>query len=247
MRSPGRGTPRNLDTIPPELLDEIAFHIATSGHPKALGPPFLLIPLLLTNKEIHESLSSSVALYARIFRTQFDVAALERRFPPEWLTSQCLVGELKRRWASLKRMKRVATHWLRTIEEGSGMPDHVWDGYPAQDVTGDMWTSFLMLLESDGQNYEQLVVWASLRSYVDAYIAQFMFPRARQIGFQSDSVNSSLALWLSWFTTTQGALHFLILGQYLILSCRNPIGGDLSTVVPTGWPPETVCLRSPQV
>lgn len=153
MKSPT--IPTTLTTIPPEILDEISYW---SMLPSANGPPSNLIPLLLVCKQIHETIDTSVCLYARVFRTQFDSAALWRRFPVDWLSTHNLASELKRRWKALKRIRRIAAQWRAQAEEEpwpTPSAPEVWSASSPNQITQDLWTIYLMLLEDDGTNKRQ--------------------------------------------------------------------------------------------
>ena len=128
-----------LVSIPPEVLDEIAFHTVTSHR---AGPPHDFYNLLITSKAI----TISLALHARVFRSQFDYAALQRRFSATWLTSNVLAEQLKSRWLSLKRIRKAA----EAYERQQAMRE-VWK-LDMTNVAEDLWTAFFMLLESDGKN-----------------------------------------------------------------------------------------------
>lgn len=144
--------PPSLTNIPPEILDEIAFHTVLFPKASKLGPPCDLHSLLLTCKAVHESLSTSCALLARIFRCQFDYAALARRFSPSWLTSNVLADQLKTRWTILKRIRSVGVSWEQQGDLKDSWPIDSWG---KTNVTEDLWMAFLMLLESDGKNVQQ--------------------------------------------------------------------------------------------
>lgn len=113
-----------LDTIPHELLENIALFAATSD---PLGPPHELVPLLLVNRRLHAALASASNphLHARIFAAKFDTAALVRRLGPDASARTTSIGtgtgtgtgiggatratklaaELRRRCVQLKRLK----------------------------------------------------------------------------------------------------------------------------------------------
>ena len=67
-----------LTTLPPELLEHIAFFVCTSP---LLGPPSALLALLTLNRAIYESLAPdrNPHLYARVFEAKFDLGAMVRR------------------------------------------------------------------------------------------------------------------------------------------------------------------------
>ena len=141
--------PHTLLTIPPEVLDQIAFHTVLRA---PLGPPQDLLSLLLVCKTIHASLCASSTLYSRIFRAQFDYAALRRRFSPAWLTSQVLADHLKARWTALKRIRSVARAWTQKDSDHTVWHPMIWVN---SRIGEDLWTTFFMLMENDGKNRTQ--------------------------------------------------------------------------------------------
>src|SRR5213075_2151840 len=72
---------------------------------------------------------------SQIFDTKFDIAAPRRRFTA--LHTICLASELVKRFQVFQRVRR------RELSE--------------HHIVGDLWTIYLMLLESDGLNERQLV------------------------------------------------------------------------------------------
>ncbi|KAG8952156.1 hypothetical protein FRC04_005156 [Tulasnella sp. 424] len=194
--------PPSLTNIPPEILDEIAFHTVLIPKASKLGPPCDLHSLLLTCKAVHESLSTSCALLARIFRCQFDYAALARRFSPSWLTSNVLADQLKTRWTILKRIRSVGVSWEQQGDLKDSWPIDSWG---KTNVTEDLWMAFLMLLESDGKNVQQLRN-AKMQSYLDAYVNVFLIRRAKQYDYQNETVNSTLAIWIGYLLEDEATI-----------------------------------------
>ena len=129
-QSPSPATPPTLETIPPEVLEHIAFSVATI---EIVRPPTDLVSLCCASKTIHGSLSISgnPALYAAIFRRVFDVAAPVRRLGPDHTTAQCLASELRRRYEGMKRIRAGV---------GSRTSD-------ATNRQHDLWMAIFMMLE----------------------------------------------------------------------------------------------------
>ncbi|KAG9030534.1 hypothetical protein FRB95_003863 [Tulasnella sp. JGI-2019a] len=205
INSPSIAT--TLATIPPELLDEIAFHTAlpNASSLSPYGPPTDLTNLLLSCKTIHDTLTSSLCLYARLFRTQFDSAALWRRFPPNWLTTHILVEELKRRWNALKRIRRVAAQWGEAQTRKETTTLGALEMRSLNTITQDLWMMYLMLLENDGMNEGQLR-WAGAQMFIWGYFSSHLIPQAKKFGFQPETVDATLALSISWLLTTRESL-----------------------------------------
>ncbi|KAG2130360.1 hypothetical protein DEU56DRAFT_954776 [Suillus clintonianus] len=125
----------HLESIPVDVLSQIAFFTVASAPFNGLGP---ILHLLLSSRSIHDALSfkSCPQLYARVFRSRFDLVAHHRRSKLASPTTTNLALELQRRCAVLQRIRR------RHIADHGILPD--------------LWTIYLMLLESDGMNECQL-------------------------------------------------------------------------------------------
>ncbi|KAG8215337.1 hypothetical protein J3R82DRAFT_8931 [Butyriboletus roseoflavus] len=106
--------------------------------PSPTSPLDALLQLLLSSRHIHRLLSieSCPQLYARIFRDKFDLGGHHRRQGHCTSTTSCLAAEL-----------RVRRRVLRRIRLSQVVSQH---------IPGDLWTIYLMLLESDGINELQL-------------------------------------------------------------------------------------------
>lgn len=73
-----------------------------------------------------------------------------------------------------------------------------------QEFTRDLWTIYLMCLESDGRNVIQLCHYAYLQQFVRICINQDIILSGFNPGYPKDTTERSLILWLSWFTTSWG-------------------------------------------
>ncbi|KAF9460340.1 hypothetical protein BDZ94DRAFT_1284000 [Collybia nuda] len=158
--------------------ERIAFYLVASEN-TFLGPPSELCALSLVSRHIHDAMSTkhNSRLYARIFRFKFDTAAPSRRLSDRWLTSRCLTSELIKRFATLRqvRLRREYKH-------------------------EDLWTCYLMMSENDGKNESQLIKWAGLELYLEAFMATItQTPQT----WYSDVVGHSLAMWLLWMTISR--------------------------------------------
>jgi len=113
-----------LDTVPPEILANIAYHISLP----ALSPP---VPLLQSCKSIHDALTPATnhRLYGALFRATFDVAAAERRLGS--LNAGDITQELRRRVQALGRVRRM-------VESGDVLSVR----------TDDLWVIYVMLIEN---------------------------------------------------------------------------------------------------
>ncbi|KAF4586280.1 hypothetical protein EYR38_010555 [Pleurotus pulmonarius] len=184
----------SLVSVPPEVLEHIAFLTATD---EFLGPPSAIIPLLSTNKRLNSCLSikSNTLLYSRIFAAKFDVSPPLRRLRCRQPSAAALTQELQRRCYYLKRMRARLDSTVNPF---------------AKDRSGDeilqslLWTAYLMMLENDGKNerqlrdYAQIDVW--LREFwFDDHGASFAKSSIRMDQWPPNNDKTSLGMWLFWF------------------------------------------------
>lgn len=171
-----------LLTIPPEILERIALHLALL-HP--LGPPVDLIALLCTCKHVHNTLAfhRSNDLYAKIFRGMFDVDAARRRLSRRTLQSRFLASQLKTYCIALQRIRRGDIF--------------------AQDVESLLRTAFILLTENDGKNRAQLE-WANTYTFVNSFVRHRLWQDCVN-GWPRDTPLHALVLWVMWCMTDGSA------------------------------------------
>ncbi|KAL4062895.1 hypothetical protein J3A83DRAFT_1498675 [Scleroderma citrinum] len=164
------------------VLDLIAFYVAVDPF---LGPPSNLVPLLLTSRSVYNHLcfQHNSSLYASIFRHKFDCAAVERRLSPRWTFTPYLAEELRTRCITLKYIR----HGRVSI-------------YHDRDA---LWSSYLMMLENDGYNEEQLCHWANLPLWALSAVALRCLPFQGSEDIAPDPEGTSLAVWLLWMTSSK--------------------------------------------
>jgi hypothetical protein len=126
-----------LDTIPPEVIGLIAYHVSV----ETLQPP---TSILRSSKQLNDTLSpqSNPNLYARIFKDTFDTSAADRRCTSP-LTAKNLTDELELRTRALGRLKR-----------------RVKDGKVGGVEERDLWVIYILLIEHG----TSLPSWFYLRS-----------------------------------------------------------------------------------
>lgn len=143
-----------LDALPAEVVEEIALHACATPF---LGPPTALPVLLRASRRLNAVLGvvNNPGFHARIFRAKFDTAAPQRRFlaSGQPLSAANYALELPRRWTALRRIRHIAS-----IGRLSACSE--------EEQRADFWLLYLMFLESDGKNYEQLTEWANVTRYV---------------------------------------------------------------------------------
>jgi hypothetical protein len=173
--------PLFLLAFPPEILHHIVIS-AISASP--IGPPTVLLSLLLTCQALYVSLSPQnyPSLYVDLFVTQFDSGALVRRLghlPPEHTRF-----EWSRRLIALKCLRR-------------GHSDD-------PELLDALLIAFFMLLENDGQNLAQLQ-WAGLSSFVHRYVRDKVLdgPGIHN-GWPLNNEINTLVVFIAWVTSSRG-------------------------------------------
>ena len=194
------GSYPSINSIPAEVLKNIALEVTLLD---PYGPPSGLVPLLCTCKHIYNLLASQNApdLYARIFRSRFDVAAAKRRF-----------GATAVRSSNLSKQLKIYSANLRDIKRGDIYSDEIHEV---------LRTAFFMALESDGKNAVQLQK-AGLGDFVDRFVRQRLYDNAgASDGWPAESSVNAIALRLLWFTTTPGVSVSMPYNVILLIhSCR---------------------------
>ncbi|KIJ60887.1 hypothetical protein HYDPIDRAFT_169933 [Hydnomerulius pinastri MD-312] len=188
----------SLELVPQEVLEQIAFFTATQS---LIGPPTQLLPLLGTSRSIYQSLSfeQNPYLYARIFEYKFDVRAAIRRLGPHVCGARILANELRKRLVLLKLIRARSGSRIHPAE-----PDR-----SSQTTIDLLWLAYLMMLENDGKNEQQLRDYA----HMDAWLMEYWFDdggassATRMIALGKwplEEEKNSIAMWLFWFLLRPG-------------------------------------------
>lgn len=186
-------TSTSLGSVPQEVLEHIAFFAATQS---LVGPPSGLPPLLLTCRNIYQALSfdTNLYLYARIFIYKFDTSAVFRRLGSHVGAPRVLANELKKRWTHLKRIREQTNSRIRYTESHQ----------PSPTLIDLLWLSYLMMLENDGKNEQQLLDYAEM----DTWLMEYWFDAAgassavdiiSRHAWPIEDEKNSIAMWLFWF------------------------------------------------
>ncbi|THH28764.1 hypothetical protein EUX98_g5427 [Antrodiella citrinella] len=208
--------PHRLGIIPLEVLEHIAFFVATQDE---LGPPSGLIPLISANRKMASLLSPSANphLYARIFAYKFDTGAARRRLTRADVSTTGLCAELQRRCILLKRIRakldstfpfsdKVGDATAHDVckEVGDAAARGVCKLHQEDDLLSKvLWSAYLMMLENDGKNEKQLREYAGL----DGWLKEFWFAPTgasrvmsalSKDSWPAKSENMSLGMWLFW-------------------------------------------------
>ncbi|TFY61074.1 hypothetical protein EVJ58_g4732 [Rhodofomes roseus] len=177
-----------LCTLPLELLVEVALQVALLRTPA--GPPSDIVSLLLSCKEIHDSLSFAhcATLYARIYQSNFDIRAPRRRMDSDDLHAQNYAAQLRKCCIALKRLRR--------------------GDLESEFLQDDLWTAWLMALENDGKNGEQLD-WAGLDDVLRRFILEKLWEVHEPDDWPQESAVNALAIWLFWYRLSSDKLYAL--------------------------------------
>ncbi|EIN05279.1 hypothetical protein PUNSTDRAFT_116108 [Punctularia strigosozonata HHB-11173 SS5] len=190
----------SLDTLPPEILEQIAFQLATDP---VLGPPAHLRALLLAGRTFYDALcvDANPVLYAGVFAAKFDRRRLWYRGPggrggggggavgeAEELRRRCgVLGRVKARRGCYRRLE------ARWDSEGEGEGE-------TREI---LWTAYLMMLENDGANERHL-----RHAGIDGWLRDFWahadgasgVARCMSEGrWPEDGDETALGMWLFWF------------------------------------------------
>ncbi|KAF8963146.1 hypothetical protein BDZ97DRAFT_1051779 [Flammula alnicola] len=199
-------SPVHADSISYGIWERIAFY-AVASEETFLGPPSEICSMLLISRSVYHQISyrRNTHLYARIFGFKFDLAAPTRRLSERWRTTACLASELIKRFQALRRIKSRQLH----VE--------------------DLWTAYLMMLESDGRNEAQLLNYAHLEEYLKSLIVYRTNSQAQDLMWFKNPVVDSLVVWLLWVTSERGSI------RCEDSQLRHSIIGILHSLIITGY------------
>lgn len=171
----------NLSNLLPELVQRVAFFIATDNLITAPN----IVSLMCTCRALYANLAFDAApyLYDRIFRAKFDTTAPRRRLGEDVMTSVNLANELRRRYSAMRRMADNAFYGLF--------------------VRDDLWLAYLMLLESDGRNEAQLIHRARIQRFALDFVHTHYMSGTKD-GWPIETDELALACWIAWMTYDPG-------------------------------------------
>lgn len=199
-----------LSELPEEVLSLVAFHLCQPPTRPLPGPVlgdasrWIASPtnLLRTSRLINSVISPTAnpELYARIFRANFDTAAVFRRLgdgpSTRKIRAREMTAELKRRVRALSRLREMMDRKeVQRIGEE------------------EMWVIYVMLVENgmslsagtanwvDGKNLEHLTAPAApfqLYEFIDLYITQVMEPICLLSVMPPDGAPQALFTWILW-------------------------------------------------
>ena len=141
------------------------------------------------------------SLYSKIFVRKFDDRPAVRRLGETCKYARNRTKELVKRFLALKRFKF--------------MPCRLFSAAPT--ARDDIWLAYLMFLENDQRNYQQLVHYAHVDKFASSFVKQggpFHDGMDRNAGWKVDNQVNALVAWLFWFTD-KGGVHTLSVLLYL--------------------------------
>lgn len=167
----------DFEHLHPNVLQTIAFFCFISS---SLGPPQVL-QLLLLSHAVHDvlKLEACPKLYADVCFVYFDLTF--PRFQVASLSYECLAAELVHRFNVLRRIHLVQ--------------------FSEQHLRLDLWTAYLMVLDSDGQNETQLAM-AGISRFIFEFIRRRLGEEYVKYGRPLVNEVNALALWLACLTTS---------------------------------------------
>ncbi|EPQ55878.1 hypothetical protein GLOTRDRAFT_129089 [Gloeophyllum trabeum ATCC 11539] len=169
-----------FSTLPPAILEECTFHVATSSGWDSSAD---LRSLLSVSRGLAATLSPASApeLYARIFCAYFPVTHFIAPSPA--LTDASLAEEL------IERLRLV--HRIRSCR------------FEENTIRADMWRLQLMILESNGATIESLQR-VGISSFLTTFLQTRFYPAGHGWPLADDV--RSLAMWLAWYTSSAESL-----------------------------------------
>ncbi|KAG6819154.1 hypothetical protein H0H93_014835 [Arthromyces matolae] len=180
-----------LTSVPLEIFNRIVFELTCL---EPLGPPIIVVPLMQTCRAIHTLLLSenNPILYGEIYRFKFDAGAVARRaFCPT--QSQCVI--------QLRRILKAMSVFRRGNFWDIGLEDHDIGLEEALQV------AFMMLLDDDGKNATQLLLWARADVFIKNFLLRRLYENSEHNdGWPIDNVIISHALWVAWLLTSEESL-----------------------------------------
>jgi hypothetical protein len=172
-----------FENLPARILQTIAFYFFASSESK-LGPPRIL-QLLLLSRPIYNALRFCITpgLYGALFAVYFDHESdVDCKRSGLWyFTDSCLAAELVHRCRVLRRVR------LRQFSK--------------EHIRTDLWTIYLMILESNKQNEAQLTA-VGISEYILEFTRRHIGEETRRYGWPLMTEVNSLALWLICLTVS---------------------------------------------
>ncbi|KAK4058662.1 hypothetical protein OIO90_000106 [Microbotryomycetes sp. JL221] len=147
-------------------------------------------------------------------------------------TSRDLATEFKRRCTVLTKLRRAVN--AGQVPPSSSRPSSprlqaftprgLRQTLPEPDeLTQNLWTCYLMLLENDGKNVRHLLEYADLRTYMRLFYKHSLLSEALNPGWPRQTAGRALGLWIGWLggddlsteTPVESDQRFFVLKPYV--------------------------------
>ena len=173
----------SFETLPGNVAQTIAFFTVTSA---PFGPPQGLVQLFLISRAVWNALrpDANPVFFADLFKFYFDLDPPRRKFRSSGLNAFCLSAEMIKRFRVLHRIREQ-------------------NYFDEDQIRNNLWTAYMMLLESDGLNEKHLRM-AGISSYTCGLIRHRFGAEYESYGLPLNNEINSLALWLTCLTATSG-------------------------------------------
>ena len=188
----------SLEACPSEVLEKVVLTLVDES---PLGPPTDLPSFLRVSKAIYHKISMKnyPSLYSSIFVKKFDDRPAVRRLGETCKYAKNRAKELVERFLALKRF--------------IFMPCREFAAAPT--ARGDIWLAYLLFLENDQRNYEQLVHYAGVDKFASKFVKHggpFHDGVNDNGGWKVDNEVNALVAWLFWFTD-KGGVHIFPMSE----------------------------------
>ncbi|GAA6026906.1 hypothetical protein JCM8097_005951 [Rhodosporidiobolus ruineniae] len=149
------------------------------------------------------------------------------------LTNRDYAAEFKRRYVVLTKMRRAVLQGSvppsssrpsspRLQAFTQKLPGRTKLGEP-DELTQNLWTCFLMLIENDGKNLPHLLDYAYLRTFIRLFYDQSLLQDALKPGWPRQTAGRALGLWIGWLvgndlsteTEQESEQRFFVLKPYV--------------------------------
>ncbi|GAA5825437.1 hypothetical protein JCM3770_000807, partial [Rhodotorula araucariae] len=161
-----------------------------------------------------------------------DNLLLDNKSPWRSLTNRDYASEFRRRCAVLVKMRGAVRN--RAIPPSSSRPSspRLQAFTPKSgkvklpepdELTQNLWTCYLMLLENDGKNLPHLLEYADLRQYMRLFYDHSLLTEALKPGWPRQTAGRALGLWIGWLagddlsleTAQESEQRFFVLKPYV--------------------------------
>ncbi|GAA5866018.1 hypothetical protein JCM8547_002916 [Rhodosporidiobolus lusitaniae] len=132
---------------------------------------------------------------------------LDNKSPWRPLTNRDYAAEFKRRCSVLTKMRRAAMSGQIPPSSSRPSSPRMQAFTPKNgrttlsepdELTQNLWTCYLMLIENDDKNLPHLLEYASLRAYMRLFYGHSLLAEALKPGWPRQTAGRALGLWIGW-------------------------------------------------